>query len=65
MNELRQSQSPSEEEITVCAYLIWEHAGRPEGLDKIHWCQAEMKLPVPLPDNQRRNGHGSHRFIIR
>ena len=50
MNAPYQNQSPSEEEITVCAYLIWEDEGRPEGLDKIHWGQAEMQLPVCLVD---------------
>jgi len=42
----RQHQSPSEDEITICAYLIWQHEGQPEGRDKVHWHKAEMQLPV-------------------
>ena len=57
MNELRQDKSPTEEEITVCAYLIWEHEGRHEGRDKVHWGQAEVQLPVSHADNQRMDGH--------
>jgi len=57
MNELRQNQSPSEEEITVCAYLIWEHEGRNEGRDKVHWGMAEVQLPVFHADDLLTNGH--------
>ena len=57
MNEQRQNQSPSEEEITVCAYLIWEHEGRREGRDKVHWRQAEMQLPVFNAGDLLTNGH--------
>jgi hypothetical protein len=35
---------PTPEEIAVCAYLIWEHEGRPEGHAMQHWLQAETQL---------------------
>ena len=60
MNEFRQNQSPSEEEITVCAYLIWEDEGRQEGRDKVHWRQAEIQLPVGYADDQWKEGHPLH-----
>ncbi len=31
-------------EIAIRAYLIWEHAGCPEGQDLDHWLQAEAEL---------------------
>jgi len=46
MNEPGQTQGPSEDEIAICAYLIWEDEGRPENLDKVHWDQAEVQLTV-------------------
>ena len=46
MNEPAQKRMPSEEEIAICAFLIWEHEGRPEGLDKVYWDQAEKQLIV-------------------
>jgi hypothetical protein len=36
VNEPEQNQSPSAEEVAICAYLIWKHEGQPEGLDKVH-----------------------------
>ena len=47
MNQRKQIDiplSPSEEEIEICAYLIWEQEGQPEGRDKVHWEQAEEQL---------------------
>jgi len=38
------NQQPSEEEIASCAYLIWEQEGRPEGLEQVHWSNAEDQL---------------------
>jgi hypothetical protein len=35
---------PTPEQITVCAYLIWEKEGRPLGRQKSHWLQAEKQL---------------------
>jgi len=46
MNESAQCQEPSDEEIAICAYLIWEYEGCPEGMDKVHWDQAEAQLIV-------------------
>ena len=40
------NQSPSKEEIAICAFLIWEHEGRPFNMDKIHWDQAEEQLII-------------------
>jgi len=42
MNE--SEESPSPENIALCAYLIWEQEGRPEGQDNIHWSNAENQL---------------------
>ena len=44
MNDPEQIQGPSEEEIAECAYLIWEHEGRPEGRAEIHWSHAADQL---------------------
>lgn len=46
MNAPGKERKPTEEEIAVCAYLIWEHEGRPENLEKVHWDQAEVQLVV-------------------
>ena len=35
---------PTSDEISFCAYLIWEHEGRPPGREKEHWFQAETQL---------------------
>ena len=39
-----QRHTLSDEDITMHAYLIWEHEGCPEGRDKAHWNQAEEQL---------------------
>ncbi len=36
--------NPSEEEIRVRSYLIWEREGRPEGKSEEHWLQAKAEL---------------------
>jgi hypothetical protein len=46
MDEHGKDQGPTEEEIAICAYLIWKHEGQPGGLDKVHWDQAEEQLIV-------------------
>ena len=33
-------------QIEVCAYYIYLHEGRPEGLALDHWLQAELQLAV-------------------
>jgi len=40
----RPQHGPSEHQIATCAYLIWEHEGRPHGRDKTHWEQARAQL---------------------
>lgn len=35
---------PTKEAIALCAYLIWEQEGRPEGCAVQHWLQAETQL---------------------
>lgn len=37
-------QPPTQMEIALHAYHIWEHAGRPHGHDAEHWQQAEREL---------------------
>jgi hypothetical protein len=34
------------DEVSRCAYRIWENAGRPHGRDLEHWLQAERELSV-------------------
>jgi len=46
MNESWQTHDPSEEDIAICAYLIWENEGCPEKLDEVHWDQAKVQLTV-------------------
>jgi len=35
---------PSHEQIAVRAYELWEHQGRPHGVDLEHWLEAERQL---------------------
>jgi hypothetical protein len=35
---------PTNEEIAVRAYLIWEKNGKPHGRDREYWLQAEAEL---------------------
>ena len=35
---------PTNEEIAVRAYLIWEKNGKPHGQDRAYWLQAEAEL---------------------
>lgn len=37
-------RKPSQTEIAVCAFFIWEAEGRPQGREREHWLQAEMQL---------------------
>ena len=39
-----QRAQPTHGEIAICAYLIWEKEGRPDGCDVAHWLQAEEHL---------------------
>lgn len=40
------NMQPTHEVIAICAYLIWESEGRPEGRDVDDWLQAELQLHV-------------------
>jgi hypothetical protein len=44
---------PTAEQIAVCAYLIWEKEGRPQGREAAHWFQAEKQL---LADHHHDKG---------
>jgi len=57
MNEPGQSPSPSEEQIAICAYLIWENEGCPEKLDKVHWHQAETQMIASQAHDEWTSGH--------
>jgi hypothetical protein len=35
---------PTQEQIAVCAFAIWEREGCPEGRADEHWHQAEVQL---------------------
>ena len=41
---MKQYRKPTDSEIAVCAFFIWEAEGRPEGRGREHWLQAEMQL---------------------
>lgn len=41
-------RKPSDSEIAVCAFYIWEAEGRPEGRQREHWLQAEMQLEAAV-----------------
>jgi Protein of unknown function (DUF2934) len=46
MGEQGRNELPTWGEIEICAYLIWEHEGRPENMDVAHWAQAEEQLII-------------------
>ena len=39
---------PTDDEIAVCAYFIWEQEGKPLGRALDHWLQAELQLAASL-----------------
>ena len=41
---------PIPEQIAMCAYLIWEKEGRPQGRHESHWLQAENQLKTDQAD---------------
>jgi hypothetical protein len=43
-NQLNGFSHPTSDEISFCAYLIWEKEGRPANRAKEHWLQAETQL---------------------
>jgi hypothetical protein len=45
--------TPSEEQIRVRSYLIWEREGRPEGKSQEHWQRAKAELDAEFEANWR------------
>jgi len=45
--------SPSEDEIRVRSYLIWEREGCPLGKSEEHWQRAKAELEAELEDELR------------
>jgi hypothetical protein len=45
--------NPSEDEIRVRSYLIWEREGCPEGKAEEHWLQAKAELDAEFEANWR------------
>jgi hypothetical protein len=41
---LKNYQEPTREEISACAYRIYEREGRPNGKATQHWLEAEAQL---------------------
>lgn len=41
---------PSEEEIRLRSYQIWEREGRPEGRAEEHWCLAKSELKAEMEE---------------
>ena len=44
---------PSEDEIRMRSYLIWEREGRLEGKDREHWLQAKAELDAEYEAERR------------
>lgn len=53
---------PSREHIAICAYLIWEGEGCPDGRDLMHWLEAEMQLSASCIRDAglSQRGNGAH-----
>jgi hypothetical protein len=49
----QQQPPPSQEEIRVRSYLIWEREGRPEGKSEEHWLRAKAELDAEFEANWR------------
>ncbi|MGC9953084.1 MAG: DUF2934 domain-containing protein [Rhizomicrobium sp.] len=45
--------SPSEDEIRIRSYLIWERDGRPEGKSEEHWLRAKAELEAEFEADWR------------
>ena len=48
--------NPTEQDIAVCAYCIWEQEGRPEGQALDHWLQAEIHLVASKQHEEAATG---------
>lgn len=55
----QQTNSPSAQEIAICAYAIWEKEGRPCGRDVEHWLQAKAQLEVDRQQDSLRSVKGA------
>lgn len=44
MNETKKDNFPTDKEISVYAYHLWESDGRPQGRDMDFWLQAKAHL---------------------
>lgn len=55
---------PSREHIAICAYLIWEREGCPDGRDLGHWLEAEMQISASCIHDAglSQHGNGAHRI---
>ncbi|MBI5684664.1 MAG: DUF2934 domain-containing protein [Verrucomicrobia bacterium] len=51
----QQTNSPTAQEIAVCAYAIWEKEGRPNGRAVEHWLQAQAQLEVDRQEDSLRS----------
>ena len=58
--------SPSEEEIRVRSYLIWEREGQPEGKSQEHWLRAKAELEAEFEADWRAASMGgeSTTFVL-
>lgn len=45
---------PSEDEIRLRSYMIWENEGRPEGKSHEHWLRAKAELEVEFEAEWRK-----------
>ena len=48
-----QQPTPSEEQIRIRSYLIWEREGCPEGKSEEHWLRAKTELEAEFEANWR------------
>ena len=48
--------NPTEHDIAVCAYCIWEQEGSPEGRALEHWLQAELQLAASSQHDEAATG---------
>ena len=51
----QQANTPTPDEIAMCAFAIWEKEGRPHGRDVEHWLQAEAQLMVDRRQDSLRS----------
>lgn len=50
---MEQKPTPSEEQIRIRSYLIWEREGRPDGKSEQHWLRAKAELDAEFEANWR------------